>query len=380
MGYELTEEQVLLQKSVRRLAEEKLRPRAAEVDREGGFPWDFLLAFREAGLCGIALPEEYGGTGSVLCYCLALEQIGRVCSLAAMILAGQALGSKLLVLAGSREQKEKYLPKVAQGGYVPAFALTEPQAGSDVASIQTRARYQDGSYVIDGRKCFISHADVADFLAVFAKTEPAAGAKGISAFIVDKGTPGLAIGKIEKKMAYNGSSTCEVIFDGCRIPSHNLVGEEGKGFDYAMSILLTSRPGTAARSVGLAQGAMEEALEYARSRQQFGRPIGEFQGVQFMLADMSIKIEAARQLVYKAASLVDAHDPEAITYVSMAKCLASDTAMEVTTNAVQIFGGYGYMRDFPVERMMREAKLTQIAEGTNQIQRSIIARSLLGKI
>lgn len=376
----LTEEQQMLQAMVRRMAREKLKPRAAEIDNTGEFPWDIVELFRENGLFGIHFPEEYGGSGGgVVDLCLAVEEVAQGCSDAAVILAGQALGSKLILLSGSEEQKRKYLPKIASGEFIPAFALTEPGAGSDNVSMQSRAVRDGDYYVINGRKIFITHADVADIFTLFAKTDPEKKARGISAFIIEKGTPGLGIGKIEKKMAHKGNHACEVILEDVRVPKENLVGEEGQGFMEAMKILTTSRPVTAARAVGLAQAALDEAVAYAKTRVQFGQPIANFQGIQFMLADMAIKIEAARQLVYNAAFLADKDykSKEAQRASSIAKCFATDTAMEVTCDAVQVFGGYGYMREYPVERLMREAKVTQIVEGTNQIQRVVIARSLL---
>ncbi|MFZ3373226.1 MAG: acyl-CoA dehydrogenase family protein [Desulfitobacteriaceae bacterium] len=375
---DLNDEQRQLRDMIRRMAKEKLEPRAEEIDQTGEFPADIVALFRESDLFAIHFPVEYGGVGGgVFDLCLAVEEIAHASSDAAVILAGQALGSKLILLSGNEEQKNKYLPKIISGEWIPAFALTEAGAGSDNSAMKTSAKREGDNYVINGSKFFITHADVADVLTVFAKTDLSKGTDGISCFIVERDTLGLSIGKIEHKMANRGNHACEVIFENCKVPVANRVGKEGEGFLNAMRILTTSRPVTAARAVGLAQAALDHALKYVKERVQFGGPISKFQGVKFMLADMGMKIESARNMVYQAARLSDLKHEQAVFYASMAKCLASDAAMEVTINAVQLFGGYGYMREYPVERLMREAKLTQIVEGANQIQRIVIARELL---
>lgn len=375
---ELNIDQILLRDTIRRMAKDKLEPRAAEIDETGEFPTDIVELFRENDIFAIHFPEEYGGVGGgVFDLCLAVEEIAHASSDAAVILASQALGSKLILLAGNEEQKTKYLPKIISGEMLPAFALTEPGAGSDNSAIKSTARREGDYYVLNGTKCFITHADVADVFTVFAKTKNEQGIDEPSCFIVEKGTPGLSIGKTEHKMANKGNHACDVIFDNCKVPVSNRVGKEGEGFVNAMKILTTSRPVTAARAIGLAQAALDQALAYTKERVQFGSPISKFQGIKFMLADMGMKIESARNMVYQAAKLADQKHEKAVLYAAMAKCLATDAAMDVTVDAVQLFGGYGYMRDYPVERMMREAKLTQIVEGTNQIQRVVIARELL---
>ena len=376
--YLLTEEQEMLRKTIRKLAQEKIAPGAAERDEKGEFPWDVFELLKEHGIFGLTLPEEYGGSNAgILTAAIVIEEIARACSASAILSASSILGPRLIVIAGSKEQKEKYLPKIARGEMICAFGLTEPEAGSDVSNISTKAVRENDEYVLNGRKCFISFADVADIITVFAKTDPSKGIKGISAFIVEKGTPGFYIGKKERKMGTRAVSACEVIFDNCRIPKENLVGKEGEGFVTVMKIVEVTRFITAARSIGLAQAALDYAIEYAKQRVQFKRPIAEFQAIQFMLADMATYIEAARQLLYKTCAEIDRNGENVPMLGSMAKYFASDVAMKVTVDAVQILGGYGYMKDHPVERYMREAKLTQIVEGTNQIQRLIVAKHLL---
>ncbi|TDA63444.1 MAG: acyl-CoA dehydrogenase [Clostridia bacterium] len=376
---ELTSEQEMLVRSVRRLAQEKIAPVAEEIEEKGEYPWEILELFKKNGLSGLLLPEQYcGGGADVFTFALVVEEIAKVCTNSSTILQGQVLSTKPLLVLGSEEQKQEYLPPVARGEVIPAFGLTEPGAGSDPGSMVSRAVRDDGDYILNGTKRFISDADVAGFITVFAKTDPSQGAKGVSAFIVEKGTPGLTIGKREKKMGSKAHQACEVILEDCRVPAANRLGPEGGALSAALKALDTCRPIVAARAVGLAQGALDYAIEYAKQRQQFGRPIAKFQAIQFMLAEMATRIEAARQLVYKACREVDRGSPEMSKYGAMAKFYASDVAMKVTIDAVQILGGYGYMEDYPLARRMKDAKLTQIVEGTNQIQRTVVARHILG--
>lgn len=382
--YELTEEQEMLRQMVRRLCEDKVAPRAAEIDDEDAYPRDLKELFAEQGLLGAGVSEEYGGTGAGLpAVCVIVEEIARVSAAASLIVAAQELGLMPILLAGTKEQKERYLPGLAAGDLIGAFALTEPNAGSDAGSVRTGARRDGDGYVLNGRKCFITNGGLADVYTVFASTDPARGIKGLSAFIVEKDTPGFSTGKKEKKMGIRGSQTTELIFEDCPVPAKNLLGKEGDGFKIAMMTLDRTRPVIGAQAVGIACGALDYAINYARERVQFGRPIADFQGIQFMLADMGTRVEAARQLVYKAACFIEeagmknAPPSEISRYSSMCKLFASDVAMQVTVDAVQILGGYGYMREYPLERMMRDAKITQIYEGTNQIQRLVIARTML---
>lgn len=386
MQYSLTSEQELLRDTVRQVAREKVWPRAAEIDRTGEFPWDIAHQFRDLGLFGLAVPEEYGGSGmGVLSMCLAIEEVAKACASSALILADQELGMLPILVGASEEQKQRWLPRFASGRELVAFALTEPSAGSDASALKTTALRDGDHYILNGRKVFITHGSVAAGFSLFATVDPSAGARGIVCFFVEAGTPGLTIGRHEEKMGIRGSPTVELILEDCRVPAENLIGKEGDGFKIALITLDQSRPAVGAQALGIAAGALEYALEYARQREQFGKPIAEFQGLQFMFADMATKVEASRLLVYKAASLIDGQGrvrgrlPTEVNKISaMAKMMASDTAMSVTTDAVQILGGYGYTRDYPVERMMRDAKITQIYEGTNQIQRLVIARALLG--
>ncbi|BDG61062.1 acyl-CoA dehydrogenase [Caldinitratiruptor microaerophilus] len=389
MPFALTAEQEALRQMVREVAEKAVAPRAAEIDRTGEFPWDVLQVFREQELLGLGVPEKYGGAGAgVLSLCLAVEEVARVCASSSLILAVQELGLLPILVGGTEEQKQKWLPPIARGEKLISFGLTEPEAGSDAASIKTTARREGDHYVLNGTKRFITGAGVSDWYTVFAVTDPEKGARGISCFLVEKGTPGFSIGRHEEKMGIRGSPTAELLFEDCRVPAENLVGKEGEGFKYAMMTLDQSRTTIAAQALGIAQGALDFAVQYARERRQFGRPIAEFQGIQFMLADMAMKVEAGRYLLYRAASMIDELGieergrerlpAEINRFSAMAKAFCSDSAMAVTTDAVQVLGGYGYIRDYPVERMMRDAKITQIYEGTNQIQRLVIARSLLG--
>ncbi|GED15727.1 acyl-CoA dehydrogenase family protein [Aneurinibacillus migulanus] len=378
MSFALTEEQREIQQGIYKLAQERIKPRAAEIDEKGEYPFDIKDLLSEYGYIGANLPEEYGGAGlDLLTYCLIVEEVARVCASSSQIITVQELGSLPVLLSGNEEQKQRFMPDLATGKKLACFGLTEPSAGSDVKSMKTRAERDGAYYRLNGQKCFITNGNIADVYTVFAKTD-----KGITAFLIEKGTPGLSVGKIEKKMGIKGSPTAELFFEDCRVPEENVIAEEGQGFLVAMKTLDKTRPGIGAQALGIAQGALDVCLEYVQEREQFGRPIGSFQGIQFMLADMATQIEAARGLVYRAASALDnlgntGKDPAMMRLASMAKVFASDVAMKVTTDAVQILGGYGYIQEFPVERMMRDAKITQIYEGTNQIQRVVISKSIM---
>jgi alkylation response protein AidB-like acyl-CoA dehydrogenase len=376
----LTGEQREIRDLVRTLARERVAPRAAEIDKKAEFPWDMVELFREHDLLGLPFEEQYGGTGTgALMVLVAIEELSKVCATTGLIMAVQELGSLGIKLAGTDEQKERFLPRLASGEWLAAYALTEPGSGSDSAAMRTEALLDGDAYVLNGGKRFITNAGVAGLYVVFAKTDPEAGHSGISAFAVEADTPGLEVGRIEPKMGIKGSTTGEIFFNDMRVPADNLLGEEGEGFKIAMRILDRSRPGIAAQGLGLAQGATDYALEYARTRETMGKPIAQHQLIAGMLADMETKCEAARGLLYKIGLMIDegAPDDELTKISAMTKLYCTDVAMEVTTDAVQVLGGYGYMQEYPVERMMRDAKITQIYEGTNQIQRLVIAREML---
>ncbi len=379
--FRLTEEHEMLRDAVRVLADERIAPRAAEIDRTAEFPEDLRRLLADHDILALPFPEEHGGLGGeLLTVCLAIEQLSRACATTGLILAVQELGSLPIILAGTPEQQARWFPRLASGEHLIAFALTEAEAGSDVAAARTRATRDQNDYVIDGAKRFISHGSIADLLTVFAVTDPEAPRhRRLSAFVVELPTDGFRVTRLEHKMGIRGSPTAELAFAGVRVPEANRLGEEGDGFDIAMRTLDHSRPGIAAQAVGIAQGALEVATQYARDRKQFGQRIGEFQMIGAMLADMDAATEAARQLLYKACVEIDAGAPDASRWSAMCKLVAGDTAMRVTTDAVQVLGGYGYIDEFPVERMMRDAKITQLYEGTQQIQRLVIARALLGK-
>jgi alkylation response protein AidB-like acyl-CoA dehydrogenase len=379
--YRLTEEQLMLRDAVRVLADERIAPRAAEIDRTAEFPHDVKDLLASHDILALPFATEYGGLGGeLLNVCLAIEQISRVCATSGLILAVQELAALPISLRGTDEQKQAWLPDLAAGRKLIAFALTEAEAGSDAASARTRATRDGDDYVINGSKRFISQGSVADVLTVFAVTDPESDRHDrLSCFIVDTKTKGFSVARVEHKMGIRGSPTAELTFDNVRVPATNLIGEEGQGFTIAMRTFDRSRPAIAAQAVGIAQGALEVATRYARERKQFGRPIGEFQMVQGLLADMDAQTEAARQLLYKACVEIDAGAADASRWAALCKLVAGDTAMRVTTDAVQVLGGYGYIDEFPVERMMRDAKITQLYEGTQQIQRLVIARSLLGR-
>jgi alkylation response protein AidB-like acyl-CoA dehydrogenase len=376
----LTVEQREIRELVRALTRDRIAPRAAAIDEDAEFPWDVVELYRENGLFGLMFAEEYGGAGSgALATLVAIEEVAKACATSALILAVQELGSLGIKLAGDEEQKRRFLPSLASGEHLAAYALTEAGAGSDSAAIGSEARRDGDDYVLNGSKRFITNAGVAQLYVTFAKTDAAAGARGISAFVVDADTPGFEVGRIEPKLGIKGSTTGELFFTECRVPAANRLGEEGTGFRLAMRILDRSRPGIAAQGLGLAQGAADHAVAYARTRETFGEPIGRHQLVAAMLADMETKCEAARGLLYRCGRLIDegVEGAELTRLSAMTKLFCTDVAMEVTTDAVQVLGGYGYMREYPVERMMRDAKITQIYEGTNQIQRLVIARELM---
>jgi alkylation response protein AidB-like acyl-CoA dehydrogenase len=366
---------------VRELADERIAPRAAEIDETAEFPHDLKELLARQDLLGTCFEERHGGTAlDTIAQSILVEEIARADATTSLIPIVQKLGALPIVLAGSDEQKDRYFSRLASGEWLIAFALTEAAAGSDVASNRMRATRDGDEYVLNGSKRFITHGSVANVLTVFALTDPAAGGrKGMSAFIVETDTPGFAVPRVEHKMGIRGSPTAELTFDDVRVPSANLIGAEGDGFRIAMETLDRSRLSIAAQAVGIAQGALDASVAYAADRRQFGERVVDFQGIQWMLADMASQTEAARQLTYAAAARVDAHAPDLPYWTSSAKLVAGDTAMRVTTDAVQVLGGYGYITDYPVERMMRDAKITQLYEGTQQIQRLIVARQLLAR-
>jgi alkylation response protein AidB-like acyl-CoA dehydrogenase len=378
MNYFLTEEQEMIKDLAHQIAEEKFKPIRAEMDEKAEFPWDVVKVLRESDMFGIYLPEEYGGLGGgVLELCLAVEELSRVCGGISLSLAATALAAFPILLFGSDEQKKKYLPDLASGAHLAAFALTEPEAGSDAGATKTTARLEGDHYILNGTKCFITNGSVADIITVIAMTDKSRGSRGASAFIVEKGMDGFSVGKEEHKMGIRSSSTSELIFEDCKVPKENLIAREGMGFIVAMKTLDQSRPGVASQALGIAQGALEAAVDYARQRKQFDRPIITFQGLQWMLSDMATRVEAVRALVYSVARAIDGGEKRVAKDSAICKLFASDMAMSVTTDAVQILGGYGYMKEYPVEKMMRDAKITQIYEGTNQIQRDVIATQLI---
>jgi alkylation response protein AidB-like acyl-CoA dehydrogenase len=376
--YQLSEEHSALRDVVRSLAEDRIRPRAAEIDETSEFPTDVYDALVKADLHAPHLPTEYGGAGAdALAVCIVIEEIARFCATSSLIPSTNKLGTLPLLLAGSDELKKRYLPEVASGEAAFSFALSERDAGSDTASMKTRARRDGDGWVLSGQKSWITNAGVSRYYVVFAVTDPAAGARGISAFVLERDDPGFTFGAPERKLGIKGSPTRELLFDDVPLPADRLIGTEGDGLKTALRTLDHTRITIGAQALGIAQGALDVSSAYVKERQQFGRPVGEFQGVQFMVADMAMKIEAARQLVYHAAAASERDEPNLAFLGAAAKCFASDVAMEITTDAVQLLGGYGYVKDYPVERMMRDAKITQIYEGTNQIQRIVMARNVL---
>jgi butyryl-CoA dehydrogenase len=378
MDYFLTEEQLMIRDIARKIAEEKIIPVREELDEKEEFPWEIMKTIAQADLLRIFIPEEYEGLGKgALELCIAVEELSRACLGVSTTYAANALGTYPIILFGNEEQKKRYLPDIASGKRLVAFALTEANAGSDASAIETTARKEGDYYVLNGTKQWITNGGEAEIYTVIAITDRSKGPRGASAFIVEKGTPGFSFGKKEKKMGIRASATRELIFENCKVPKENLLGREGMGFIVAMKTLDHSRVGVGAQGVGVAQGAFEVALEYARKRHQFGHPIISFQAIQHMLADMATEIEAARALVYSVARYIDSGAKDFSKESAMAKVFATDMAMRVTTNAVQILGGYGYMREYPVEKMMRDAKILQIYEGTNQIQRNVIGQELI---
>ncbi|HEY7350261.1 MAG TPA: acyl-CoA dehydrogenase [Ktedonobacterales bacterium] len=379
MAVQLVDEEKLMMEVVRELARKKVAPRAADIDATGQFPWDIKDLLAEQGILGMPFPEEYGGIGSSkLSIVMVIEELAKYCVTTSLILAVQQLGTLPIALVGSDDQKRRYFPRCASGEWLAAYGLTEPGSGSDAGGMRTRAVKKADTYILNGSKRFITNAGLAHVNVVFAVTDPAKGTRsGISAFIVEKDSPGFGIGKIEEKMGIRGSQTGELLFEDCEVPAENLLGREGDGFKIALMTLDRTRPGIGAQAVGVAQGAIDFAVQYTKERVQFGKALAENQGLQFMLADMATKVQASRLLVYDVAERIDRGESDVSRYSAMAKLFASDTAMEVTTDAVQLLGGYGYIKDYPVERMMRDAKITQIYEGTNQIQRVVIARDLL---
>ncbi len=377
MDYFLTEEQRMMQAMAARIAREKIRPVRAELDATEQFPWEIMKILAEAGLFGIYIPEEYGGTGGgIFDNCLAVEKLGEACIGVATSFAASGLGAYPILLHGSEDLKHKYLPQIASGKKLAAFGLTEPGAGSDVSGIKTKAQKDGDHYIINGSKQWITNGGEAEIYSILAITDRSKGPRGASFFVVEKGDPGFSFGKKEKKLGIRASATRELVFDDCRIPKDRLIGREGMGFIIAMKTFDKSRPGIAALAVGLAQGALDIAVEYARKRVQFDKPIISFQAIQHKLADMATKTEAARALLYCIARYMDTEPREVSKVSAMSKVFAGDVAMEVATNAVQVLGGYGYMQDYPVEKMMRDAKILQIYEGTNEIQRNIIGQEL----
>jgi alkylation response protein AidB-like acyl-CoA dehydrogenase len=375
--YRPAEEHDMLRETVRSLAEAKIAPFAAAVDEEARFPQEALDALVSSDLHAVHVPETYGGAGAdALATVIVIEEVARVCASSSLIPAVNKLGSLPVILSGSEELKKKYLGPLAKGDGMFSYCLSEPDAGSDAAGMKTKAVRDGDFYVLNGVKRWITNAGVSEYYTVMAVTDPSKRSKGISAFVVEKGDEGVSFGAPEKKLGIKGSPTREVYLDNVRIPADRVIGEEGTGFATAMKTLDHTRITIAAQALGIAQGALDYAKGYVKERKQFGKPIAEFQGVQFMLADMAMKIEAARQLTYAAAAKSERGDADLTFQGAAAKCFASDVAMEVTTDAVQLLGGYGYTRDYPVERMMRDAKITQIYEGTNQVQRIVMARNL----
>jgi butyryl-CoA dehydrogenase len=381
MNYFLTEDQMMIKELARQIAIEKVVPVREKLDEKEEFPWEIMKVLAQSDLFGLYIPEKYGGLGKgCLELCIAIEELSRACLGVSTTYAANALGTYPILLFGSEEQKGKYLPDIAAGERLVAFAITEANAGSDAAGIQTTARLEGNEYILNGTKQWITNGGEAEIYTIIAMTDRTKGPRGASALIVEKGTPGFHFGKKEKKMGIRASSTRELIFDNCRIPKENIIAKEGYGFIVAMKTLDYSRTGVGSQGVGVAQGAFEEALKFAKHRIQFGHPIISFQSVQHMLADMAIEIEAARSLVYSVARYIDSGAKDISKDSAIAKVFATDVAMRVTTNAVQVMGGSGYMREYPVEKMMRDAKILQIYEGTNQIQKNVIGQALIKEV
>ena len=373
-------ERLMIKMAAEKTAQRIVQPRAAKIDAAGEFPWDLVEAFGKQGFLSILLPESYGGTdGNLSSFCIVIEEIAKVCGSSSLIILAQGMGTLPILLGGNPSQKELYFSEISEKNSLTAFALNEVEEGSEVPSIKTRAEKRGEDYLINGRKFFITHGSLAKVYSVFAVTQPGHGAEGISAFLVEDGTPGLLFGKKEEKIGMRGAVMTDVIFENCRVPLKNLLEKEGKGWEIAIDTLNRSKPAIGALALGIAQGALDFAVHYANERIQFGKPISSFQAIQFMIADMATQVEAARALVYKAASQMDVKLEDTEKLAAISKYYASEIAMKVTTDAVQILGGYGYMKDYPVERMMRDAKVTQIYEGVNQVQRWTVAQRLLRK-
>jgi alkylation response protein AidB-like acyl-CoA dehydrogenase len=377
-SYRLTDEQNMLRAAVRQLAEDRIAPHAADVDEQARFPQEAHDVLVAAGFHALHVPEEYGGMGAdAISACIVIEEVARVCASSSLIPAVNKLGSQPVILSGSDQLKKEVLTPLAAGNAMFSYALSEREAGSDAASMRTRAVLDGDHWVLNGTKCWITNAGVSTYYTVMAVTDPSKGANGISAFVVHKDDPGFSVGAKERKLGIKGSPTREIYFENCTIPAERIVGDPGTGFKTALRTLDHTRLAIGAQALGIAQGALDAAVGYVKERKQFGKRIADFQGIQFMLADMAMRVEASRQLVYAAAARAERDEPNLTFTSSAAKVFASDTAMSVTTDAVQLFGGYGFTQDFPVERMMRDAKITQIYEGTNQINRMVMARNLL---
>lgn len=378
-----TEEQLMIRDVTRRMASERIAPRAAEIDETDEFPWDIVELYKQNGTLKLVLPDEYGGVGAdTTTLCLVMEEIARVSASCSCIVFSTEALIHILVRAATPEQKDRFFPRLSQGDKISAFVLTEPEAGSDANAMRTNAVLEGDCYILNGRKCFISNAIVSDFYLVFARVKTLDNKKGISAFVVEKDTQGLSMGKKENKMGLRGNTMADLIFENARVPKENIVGGEGEGWKILAQVANQMRLyGASAMGLGIAQGALDYAVEYAKQRYQFGKPIASLQGIQFMLADMYIQTEAVRSILYRTSQMIDRGEGSATeigSLVSMSKCLSGDTAIKVATDAVQVLGGYGYIKDYPVERMMRDAKSVQIFDGTNQIQRLVVARNLLG--
>jgi alkylation response protein AidB-like acyl-CoA dehydrogenase len=376
---EIEKERQMIREAAIKTAQKIVQPRAGEIDASGEFPWDLAEAFGKQGFLSLLLPEEYGGmNGDIVTFCLVVEEVAKVCGSSSLLLLAQGIGTLPIRVGGNSSQQERYFAQISEKNSLTAFALNESETESEETNLKTSAQKKGGEYLLNGRKCFITHGGIAHLYSVFASTHPERGLKGITAFVLEDRTPGLRYGKREEKIGMRGSVTADVIFEDCRIPQENRLGEEDEGWRIATDTLNRARPVMGAQAVGIAQGALDYAIRYANERVQFKKTIASFQAIQFMIADMATQIEAARALVYQAAAQIDARLEEAGKLAAMAKLYASDVAMRVTTDAVQILGGYGYMRDYPVERMMRDAKVTQILGGPNQVQRLVVAQHLFG--
>jgi alkylation response protein AidB-like acyl-CoA dehydrogenase len=375
---DLEKEREMIRTAAEKTAQRTVQPWAAKIDSTGEFPWDLVEALGKQGFLSVLLPELYGGTdGDLTSFCIVIEEIAKVCGSSSLIILAQGVGTLPILLVGNPSQKDLYFREVSEKNRLTAFVLNEPEGELKASLIKTKAEKKGSDYLINGHKCFITHGSLAEFYTVIAVTQPEHGAEGISAFVVEDRTPGLEFGKREEKIGMRGVVMTDVMFENCRVPRQNLLGEEGKGWKIAMETLNMSRPAIGAQAVGIAQGALDFAIRYANERIQFGKPISSFQVIQFMIADMATQVEAARSLVYKAADQIDARLENTEKISAISKYFASEMAMKVTTDAVQILGGYGYMKDYPVERMMRDAKVTQIYEGTNQVQQLVVAQQLL---